>query len=327
MRALICERALLVSACILCGAAGWAQQGQKSVQPASDSTDLAVTFASERLKPDPSSCCFWLKGGGAEVAATFWKGFGIATTLTGDHAAKVFSGKDENKISFLAGPRYTLTAWKGHTSVEDPRQLQLFGQGLIGGAHGFESSYTNGSTSANALAIQTGGGLNFYLTKKFGIRMIEADFVRTRLGTDGLNTQNDMRLSAGVLYHFDAILTLQTGYPPPPVTLFCSVSPPWVFPGDPVTVVATAGALDPKLNAVYSWSGLGVSGNGTTVSIATGSLAPGSYTVKGLVNEGKPGKQGWKPGQTADCSASFMVRAFEPPTISCTAAPPHHQAG
>jgi hypothetical protein len=193
---------------------------------------------------------------------------------------------------------------------------------LIGGAHGFESSYTNGSTSANALAIQTGGGLNFYLTKKFGIRMIEADFVRTRLGTDGLNTQNDMRLSAGVLYHFDAILTLQTGYPPPPVTLFCSVSPPWVFPGDPVTVVATAGALDPKLNAVYSWSGLGVSGNGTTVSIATGSLAPGSYTVKGLVNEGKPGKQGWKPGQTADCSASFMVRAFEPPPSAARPPPP-----
>jgi hypothetical protein len=39
------------------------------------------------------------------------------------------------------------------------------------------------------------------------------------------------------------------------------------------------------------------------------------------VKEGKPGKEGLKPGQTADCSASFTVKAYEPPTISCTADP------
>ena len=55
--------------------------------------------------------------------------------------------------------------------------------------------------------------------------------------------------------------------------------------------------------------------------MATGSLAPGTYTVKGKVKEGKPGKEGLKPGQTADCSASFTVKAFEPPTISCSANP------
>jgi outer membrane protein OmpA-like peptidoglycan-associated protein len=79
--------------------------------------------------------------------------------------------------------------------------------------------------------------------------------------------------------------------------------------------------LDPKLSAVYSWSGTGATGTGTTVTIATGALAAGSYTVKGTVKEGKPGKEGLKPGETADCSASFTVKAFEPPTISCTANP------
>ena len=54
---------------------------------------------------------------------------------------------------------------------------------------------------------------------------------------------------------------------------------------------------------------------------ATAALAPGSYTVKGTVKEGKPGKEGLKPGETADCSASFTVKEFEPPTISCTANP------
>jgi hypothetical protein len=64
-----------------------------------------------------------------------------------------------------------------------------------------------------------------------------------------------------------------------------------------------------------------VTGTGTTVTVATGPLAPGTYTVKGTVKEGKPGKEGLKPGESADCSASFTVKAYELPTISCTASP------
>jgi hypothetical protein len=92
-------------------------------------------------------------------------------------------------------------------------------------------------------------------------------------------------------------------------------SPTTVFPGDPVTVTATAGDLNPKLTAVYTWTGTGVTGNGTTAAVATGSLSAGPYTVKGEVKEGP------KAGQTADCSATFTVKAYEPPTISCSASP------
>jgi len=99
------------------------------------------------------------------------------------------------------------------------------------------------------------------------------------------------------------------------VTLACSVNPTSIFPGDPVTVTATADALNPKLTAVYTWTGTGVTGNGTTATVATASLAAGSYTVKAEVKEGP------KPGQSADCSASFTVKAYEPPTISCSANP------
>ncbi len=65
---------------------------------------------------------------------------------------------------------------------------------------------------------------------------------------------NAARLSAGIVFHVGSIT------PPPPVTLACSVSPESVFPGEPVTVTATAGDLDPKLNAIYSWSGTGATG-------------------------------------------------------------------
>src|SRR5208337_3257856 len=56
-------------------------------------------------------------------------------------------------------------------------------------------------------------------------------------------------------------------------------------------------------------------------TIATDTLNPGSYTAKAVVKEGKKGKEGLKPGETAECSASFTVKEFEPPTVSCLANP------
>lgn len=109
----------------------------------------------------------------------------------------------------------------------------------------------------------------------------------------------------------------------PPVTLACNAAPPAIFAGEPVTVTATAGSLSTKknVNVLYSWSGEGVTGSGTTATVATGSLNPGSYTVKGEVKEGKKGKEGLKPGQSAECSANFTVKEFEPPTVACSASP------
>jgi len=180
-----------------------------------------------------------------------------------------------------------------------------------------------GSTDDAFGAVLTAGGGMDYNTPVFNhhlaIRIFQADYQYTHENWDvspGLRGNFNMaRLSAGFVYH------IGTFAPPPPVTLACSATPSAVFPGEPVTVTATAGALDPKDNVVYSWSGAGASGTATTVTIATGSLAAGSYTVKGSVKEGKAGKEGLKPGEAADCSASFTVKAYEPPTITCTANP------
>lgn len=202
MRALIRATLFLVSTCIVAGAACYAQQRWEPVPVAKRPIDLGVTFAGERSKPDPSLCCFWFKGAGVDVAMTFWKGFGIAATVTGDHATGYLPSTDENKISFLAGPRYTFMAWRGRARAEDQRRLQLFGQGLVGVAHGFDTRFSNGSTSSNELAIQAGGGLNFYFTKRFGIRPFEVDFVRTQIGATGFSTQNDLHLATGLIYHF-----------------------------------------------------------------------------------------------------------------------------
>jgi hypothetical protein len=76
--------------------------------------------------------------------------------------------------------------------------------------------------------------------------------------------------------------------------------------------------LDPKKPATYSWTSTGgmVSGATATATIDTKTAAPGTYTVTGHVTEGP------KPGQSADCApVQFTVKAFEPPTVSCSASP------
>ncbi len=173
--------------------------------------------------------------------------------------------------------------------------------------------------------LTAGGGMDYetpWFNHHLAIRLFQADYQYTHVNfgpgptpPGGRANINGARLSTGFVIHGGSIL------PPPPVTLACSANSTSVFPGEPVTVTATAGNLDPKMNVIYSWSGSGASGNGTTTTIQTSSLEPGNYTVRGNAKEGKSGKEGLKPGQSADCSASFTVKAFEPPTISCVVSP------
>ena len=165
--------------------------------------------------------------------------------------------------------------------------------------------------------VTAGGGLDVKVSHHLSIRMVQADYQWTRENVDALGdiNFNMLRLSGGLVLNVGSIA------PPTSVQLSCTPNPVTVFPGDPVTITATVGMLEPKMNAIYSWSGSGATGTGTTVTINTGTLAPGSYTVTGTVKEGKHGREGVKPWETATCSAVFTVKAFEPPTISCSANP------
>ncbi len=111
------------------------------------------------------------------------------------------------------------------------------------------------------------------------------------------------------------------GKPPVPPTASCSASPAEVYAGDPVTVTATAGNLNPKWSTVYTWTGNGVTGSGPTATVKTDGMNPGSYPVRAEVKVGKAGREGEKPWQVASCSTSYVVKPFEPPTISCSADP------
>jgi outer membrane protein OmpA-like peptidoglycan-associated protein len=168
-------------------------------------------------------------------------------------------------------------------------------------------------------ALTAGGGMDYDITRRIGWRVFQADYEymhadfgpEGQLFTGGRANIGNARLSTGLVIHFGSIT------PPPPVQYACVVNPASVFPGEQVTITGTATNLNPKKPASYSWTGQGLTVGGTnpTAAIDTGSLQPGSYTVTGHVAEGA------KVGQSADCTAQFTVKQFEPPTISCTANP------
>jgi outer membrane protein OmpA-like peptidoglycan-associated protein len=170
-------------------------------------------------------------------------------------------------------------------------------------------------TIGPALTVGVGFDLNF--GQHFAWRVAQADFeyyhadFGPQARTGGRANLIGPQLSTGLLLHFGSIA------PPPPVQYACSVNQASVFPGDQVTITGTATNLAPKKTASYSWSGQGVTVGGTnpTATIDTSSLAPGTYTVTGHVTEGP------KPWESADCTAQFTVKQFEPPTVSCTASP------
>ena len=195
-----------------------------------------------------------------------------------------------------------------------------FVHGLVGGARiggPYHNPYRWGPD------LTAGGGLDYempFLNHRLALRIFQADYeyMHANFGPNpygGRANINAARLSTGLVFHVGSIA------PPPSVTMACAANPTSVYPGEPVTITGTAGNLDPKLHTLYSWSGEGVTGTDSTATVNTASLAPGTYTVKCGVKQGKPGKEGLKPWQSADGSTTFTVKQFEPPTVSCSASP------
>ena len=245
--------------------------------------------------------------------------------------AYYFSKYVGGEINFVAHPDgnndglYSASA--GPIFRAPMQNFTLFAHGLAGGAKlvgpnsstanpNYHNPYTWGPT------LTAGGGMDYdlpFFNNRFSLRLFEADYryVHVDFGpasygvTGGRANLSGVDLSTGIVTHFGHII------PPPPVTYACVVAPTTIFPGDPVTATGTASNLDPKKTATYSWTSDGgtISGTSNVANIDTKTLSAGTFTVKGHVTEGN------KPGQMADCSAQFVVKAFEPPTIGCSANP------
>lgn len=197
---------LLASTCLIFAATAPGQQSKVAAEPSPVSADLSVTYSVERSQVAPGSCgCFWFQGAGTDAAVTFWKGVGIAGAVTGEHANQA-PGMNIDKIAYVIGPRYTFAVQTHHAGL--PPRMQLFGEVLLGSVHGFNSIFptaTGVNPSATSFALQTGGGINTFFSKRFAVRVIEVEYLHTDLPNNYSNVQNDLRLGFGVTYHLNSL--------------------------------------------------------------------------------------------------------------------------
>ena len=256
---------------------------------------------------------------GAIGSGTYWfnKFFGGEISLAAHP-----DGRNDGIYTAAAGPavRYTGTYFTvfGHA---------LAGASRVGGPNSDNPSFFYHEPYQWGASLTAGGGMDYdlpYMNHAFAIRVFQADYVYDHVDFgpyNGIPTGgvmggraniNSVQASTGIVLRLGHII------PPPPVAYSCAVSPQEVFAGDPVTVTGTATNLNPKRTPNYGWSGdqnVKISGTSNVGNIDTTGMNPGTYNVKGHVEEGK------KVGQFADCTAQFTIKQPQPPTISCTASP------
>jgi opacity protein-like surface antigen len=268
----------------------------------------------------------WMHGGSTNIAFNFNRYLGIVgdvgaftnseVKFTGAYASTIdVDNQNVAVITYLFGPRLSFRH----------ERFTPFVQALFGGIHANQITIANCTFSCTLLPSETtfamtaGAGLDINVRRHLAIRIVQAEYLMTRFtdfvsGDTGM--QNDMRLSAGIVFRFGGN---PAPPPPPPVPLSysCSVNPSQVFPGDPIAASGTALNLDPAKTPVYTWQvdGGTVVGVSNTARIDTAGLAAGSYTLKGHVSEGAT------PSENADCTAAYAVKAYDPPTVSCSANP------
>jgi opacity protein-like surface antigen len=265
-----------------------------------------------------------LNGGSTSLAFNFNRYLGLVGDFGGyDDSQLQLTGTGANQplVVSASGTAYTYMGGP-RLSYRNSTRFTPFAQALFGGVHASAVTVSNCTGTActplpsqNAFAMTAGAGLDISLTRHISLRAVQAEYMMTRFAalpsTGSSTSQNDLRLSTGLVFRFGDI------HPPAPLLLACSVQPQSAFAGDPLTVTASATNLNPKRKVVYFWSTNGgvVSGTGSTASVNTAGLAPGSYVINGHA------MQGSHAGQQANCTASFSIQTPAPPTVACSANP------
>ncbi|ABF42273.1 hypothetical protein Acid345_3272 [Candidatus Koribacter versatilis Ellin345] len=242
-------------------------------------------------------------------AAAYTRNYGNVFGFTVDYSGHFGDANHVN--TFLVGPQLK---WRAE-------HFQPFGQILAGLAVISAPNTIRGTQYQGA--VGAGGGFDLLLTEKFGIRLLQADYIYTNweqgAATGTPSRWNSVRLQGGLLY--------QWGFNPTvPVSAACSAQPSSIMAGEPVKVTATGSNFNPKKTVSYAWTSTGgkVSGTDATTTVDTNGLAPGTYTVKATLSDGAK-----KNPNVAECNATFTVNEppKHPPTISCTANPSTVRAG
>jgi len=166
--------------------------------------DVAVLYDADRVNRFPGTE-FWLQGGSLELVGHAPYGFAVVANVTGLHAGPGSTGVPLSLVTDTFGPRYTWYVPSGSKgSLRKLSHVSLFGQALIGEAHGLGSTFPGAggvSSSALSFALRVGGGIEAGLSRHISVRALQVDWLRTQLPNATDNVQNNLQIAAGIVFH------------------------------------------------------------------------------------------------------------------------------
>lgn len=182
---------------VLIAAVPLAAQQRSSPNTPRGTLEVSVTYGA-MLSNAITSSRFWMQGGSVEIAGEFYRGLSVVADVSGMHTGNInSSGVGLNLVTATFGPRYTWSSAKS--------RYELFGQGLVGEANGFNGLFPNASgamDSADSMAVEAGGGMNVALSPHLAVRAFEVNWLRTQLPNSTTNVQNNVRFGAGMVFRF-----------------------------------------------------------------------------------------------------------------------------
>jgi outer membrane protein OmpA-like peptidoglycan-associated protein/opacity protein-like surface antigen len=310
---------------------GKVKSPSKHMDSATPRFDLFLGYSNFREWSSGGNRLGWLSGGSASLAINVNRYLGLVGDF-GGYSADSFGpgappiGAQVNAsgtvFTYMFGPRVSLRR----------NRFTPFAQTLFGGVHAGQVTLDDCSgigctplPSENSFTMAAGGGLDITLTHHLALRLIQAEYVMTDFRnpytlTGGTQRQNDMRLSAGLVFRLGGNHRQSPPPPPPPSPqppmASCSADKPMVSAGSGDVVAVRAQASTPDNHPLtYTWAATGgaVAGTGPEVQWNPSGVAPGTYTVRAHVDDGR--------GGTVECSTDIRVepRPNRPPTMNCSA--------
>jgi len=196
----ILKRSAMTIALAMCAIA---YPSHSEAQEASGPFEFGLNYTAKIAKISDANTNFVLNGGavdGVYWLGTRFKGLGVAFDLSGETASNIEPNLNLNQISFVAGPRYRFRPF-GDPKKNGPR---LYAQALFGFVHGSDSVFpvppASIEDSASSFAAQIGGGLNWPVKGRLGVRVFELDYLFTHLPNLDNNEQADFRASTGITW-------------------------------------------------------------------------------------------------------------------------------
>ncbi|HUX68665.1 MAG TPA: OmpA family protein [Terriglobales bacterium] len=270
----------------------------------------------------------WLSGLSTSFAINANRTFGIVFDFAGYRATRFGPGAPptggiaaaRGKVfSYMVGPR---VSFRHHRFT--PFVQALFGE-MDARTLTLQNCNGGGCTplpSQSAFAVNLGGGLDYTLTHHLAWRVIQAEYALTRFRDPTTfagqrSTQNDIRLSTGLVFRFGDVNPAEPAASQP-LQATCSADPTSVVAGSGDPVVVQVDATDPNRHALtYGWTANAgtVEGAGSQARWHSAGVEAGNYTVTSHVDNGH--------GETTDCATAIQVTpaAARPVSLSCAVDP------